>query len=474
MKKYITIKQTHYSKRMNRRVSDNMGIKARVEASSELYKTAVQNAMDSIMITSPELDEPGPIILYVNTSFTRMTGYSQEEAIGRSPRFLQGKNTDRQILKKAGRLLRRGKPIREEIVNYRKDGKEYVIEWHISPVRAKGKVVNWVSIQRDITERKRLEDSLRKQKLAVEEKVQERTQELESMKQKLENYARKLEKRLVSMEKRMSGLSDREKKVLAEIANSPNSTDTELALSSGIKRPTFTSIRQRLMKRSEFSELYVPHPLALGCEAVSIEYGEIPLVKARTGHIDERFRKKSVIYISSGTHFAAVTFHSRFRDAYESDSIIIPSEFLHISFGNALAGLFGKEAKAIGALPERTQDTEIMKALIEHPGWSMRSIADKLGLSVATVSNARNSLLNGAIMRDIMPKIKGFYPIALVHSKSKLSAALFPFLKAETPKESIYIGWAKDEDELIESVQDSKVVIFGREPKMLVSFRNAL
>lgn len=63
---------------------------------------------DAILITEAEpLDSPGPRILYVNDAFTRMTGYSPEEVIGRSPRILQGPKTDKKELKRLSEALRK-------------------------------------------------------------------------------------------------------------------------------------------------------------------------------------------------------------------------------------------------------------------------------------------------------------------------------------------------------------------------------
>lgn len=64
-----------------------------------LLAAAVHSAHDSILITTTELDYPGPEIIFVNQAFTKMTGYSTYEIIGKTPRILQGPNTDRTIFK---------------------------------------------------------------------------------------------------------------------------------------------------------------------------------------------------------------------------------------------------------------------------------------------------------------------------------------------------------------------------------------
>jgi len=123
-----------------------------------LLEEAVAHARDGVTITSADLDAPGPTILYVNPAFTRITGYSAAEAIGRSPRILQGPKTDRQVLKNVRQALTSGTPFFGEAINYRKDGSEFCIQWQLSPIcDSFGKTTHWVAIQRDVTEQRRAE-----------------------------------------------------------------------------------------------------------------------------------------------------------------------------------------------------------------------------------------------------------------------------------------------------------------------------
>lgn len=124
----------------------------------ELLRAAVEAVGEAIVITGPDLDPPGPRIEYVNSGFTRMTGYAAEEVVGRTPRFLQGPETDRAVLDRMRAALEAGQPTRGEAVNYRKDGTAFFIEWLITPVvDEQGRVAHWVSAQRDVTGRKRAE-----------------------------------------------------------------------------------------------------------------------------------------------------------------------------------------------------------------------------------------------------------------------------------------------------------------------------
>ncbi|MAL16918.1 MAG: PAS domain S-box protein [Balneola sp.] len=120
-----------------------------------LLEQAIKHDYDSIVITELNLEKPGPKIVYVNDGFTRMTGYSKEEAIGKTPRILQGEKTDRHVLDRLKERLIEGQAFFGHTVNYRKDGTEFINQWDIHPLtNSKGEITHWVSYQRDITERK--------------------------------------------------------------------------------------------------------------------------------------------------------------------------------------------------------------------------------------------------------------------------------------------------------------------------------
>ena len=125
----------------------------------KLFEKVVNSSNDAIVITEAQpLDEPGPRIVYVNESFTKMTEYSAEEAIGRNPRFLQGTNSNKQELKELSRKLKEAQPCDATVLNYTKSGKEFWVNFALSPVADhKGSYTHWISIQREVTEQKNKE-----------------------------------------------------------------------------------------------------------------------------------------------------------------------------------------------------------------------------------------------------------------------------------------------------------------------------
>jgi PAS domain S-box-containing protein len=132
---------------------------------------------DAVLVTEAwpiDADEGGPRILYVNEAFERMTGYTRAEVIGQTPRILQGPRTRREELDRLRAALEQWQPVRVELVNYRKDGREFLVDISLSPVRdPTGKVVCWVAIQRDVTREKAmvaiLQDALEERQMLLQE-----------------------------------------------------------------------------------------------------------------------------------------------------------------------------------------------------------------------------------------------------------------------------------------------------------------
>jgi len=127
-----------------------------------LLDSALMRAEDVVLITAAALDAPGPEIVHVSDGFTRMTGYTAAEVIGRSPRFLQGPGTDEGAKARIRAALQHGEAVREELLNYRKDGSPFWVELSIVPITdGHGRITHWASNQRETTGRRLLEDEIR-------------------------------------------------------------------------------------------------------------------------------------------------------------------------------------------------------------------------------------------------------------------------------------------------------------------------
>lgn len=156
-----------------------------------LLETAVSRLNDIVLITEAEpINAPGPRIVFVNDAFVRRTGYSREEVMGQSPSLLQGPRTQRAELDRIRAALEKWQPVRAELINYTKTGEEYWIELEIVPIADEtGWFTHWVAVERDITERKRVEVEILELNASLEARVQERTLQLNAANRELEAFS---------------------------------------------------------------------------------------------------------------------------------------------------------------------------------------------------------------------------------------------------------------------------------------------
>jgi two-component system cell cycle sensor histidine kinase/response regulator CckA len=138
--------------------------RARYVERLRLLELSVSRLNDIVIITKASpLSESGPEIVFVNEAFERITGYSPQEVIGRTPRILQGPESDPSTLARLRHALERAEPVREEIVNYTKAGVPYWVELDVAAVRNDaGELTHFVAVERDITEQRRARLALKR------------------------------------------------------------------------------------------------------------------------------------------------------------------------------------------------------------------------------------------------------------------------------------------------------------------------
>jgi PAS domain S-box-containing protein len=135
----------------------------KAEERLRLFKTAIEHDNESVIIMTSQPDPPGPEIVYVSPAFTRMTGYAPEDVIGKTPQILQGPETDLSLLRRLCKDCATGEVFHGETINYRKDRSEIHLEWTGRPVRNEtGEVTYFAAAHRDVTERHRVEEELRR------------------------------------------------------------------------------------------------------------------------------------------------------------------------------------------------------------------------------------------------------------------------------------------------------------------------
>ena len=135
-------------------------VRLRTKEVNRLAEIARRTA-NSVVIT----DRQGHVE-WVNEGFTRLTGYTKEEMVGKRPgAMLQGPETDQVEIKRISEAMERGEGVTAELLKYHKNGSKYLIHLEIEPLRDEfGSVNGFMSIETDVTAARAIERSLREQR----------------------------------------------------------------------------------------------------------------------------------------------------------------------------------------------------------------------------------------------------------------------------------------------------------------------
>lgn len=119
-----------------------------------LLKTSISRLNDVVVIAETT-EAQGPRMVFANDAFTRLTGYSLAEVLGRNPRMLEGPHTQSEELERIRQALGRWEPVRGELMIHKKNGEMFWMELEVVPVDESPRgVKHWVAVGRDITARK--------------------------------------------------------------------------------------------------------------------------------------------------------------------------------------------------------------------------------------------------------------------------------------------------------------------------------
>ena len=135
----------------------------RAEQRLSLQSAVMESVANAIVITTPD-----GVIEWVNPAFTRLTGFSASEAIGRNPRILNSGKQDAGFYAEMWRTIRAGRVWRGEVVNRRRDGSLYTERMTITPVlepsgsAGTSVIRHYVAVKEDVTALKQMEDQLRR------------------------------------------------------------------------------------------------------------------------------------------------------------------------------------------------------------------------------------------------------------------------------------------------------------------------
>ena len=316
-------------------VTDRM----KVEGYLRLLESVITNANDAVLVTEAQSADGGPRIVYVNEAFNKMTGYTVEEVIGKTPRILQGPKTNKKELSRISEAIESQKTIEVEIVNYKKNGEEYWVNFTIVPVADKdGILTHFVAIQRDVTARRRQEEMAREK---LERLVKERTREL--------NEALKKEKDLVELKSKFVAIASHEFRTpLATINFATN------YLKDYSERLQPLDMKRKL----ESIEKQVKHMTFLLDDSLTLSKSESEKTRvvARKIDIHDFFTKivEEVLYSAKSRHNIMFTFDSPVREI-EIDEKLLRNVFINL-LTNAIK--FSPESSEV-SLSVRTVDDQL-------------------------------------------------------------------------------------------------------------------
>jgi len=183
-----------------------------------VFVDAVRLTRMPMIVTDATL--PGNPIVFANPAFIELSGYSEDELLGQDPHFMNGDGTEPAAIDRYEATMKAGRDETLEILQYRKDTTPFRAMLFASPLNdGQGKVTNHFLSYLDITRRFDAEQQLRALTADLEQRVADRTQDLQDSNDKLEAANRTLSKLVVERDILLSEVNHRAKNSLAVAAS---------------------------------------------------------------------------------------------------------------------------------------------------------------------------------------------------------------------------------------------------------------
>ncbi len=111
----------------------------------------LNECINGVTLADPDKDDM-PVV-YINKAFEKMTGYSQDEVIGRNCRFLQGKDRQQEARYQLAEAITKQQPVEATLRNYKKSGELFYNRLKMTPLfDSKGKLIYFLGVQYDVTD----------------------------------------------------------------------------------------------------------------------------------------------------------------------------------------------------------------------------------------------------------------------------------------------------------------------------------
>jgi len=117
----------------------------------QILTQILDGSVNGITLSDPDQDD-NPIV-YANKAFEKISGYSNEETVGRNCRFLQGQEKDQEELQQVRDAIKNAKPVEVTLKNFRKNGDLFYNRLSITPLfDSVGQLIYFLGVQYDVTE----------------------------------------------------------------------------------------------------------------------------------------------------------------------------------------------------------------------------------------------------------------------------------------------------------------------------------
>jgi PAS domain S-box-containing protein len=127
----------------------------------------LDSCVNGVTLADPDL--PDMPIVYANKAFATMSGYSQEEVVGKNCRFLQGDDRDQEARAALREAIDACQPVEVTLRNYRQNGELFYNHLAITPLfDHEGNLIYYLGVQYDVTQQVEAEEEINRLSQALE------------------------------------------------------------------------------------------------------------------------------------------------------------------------------------------------------------------------------------------------------------------------------------------------------------------